>query len=128
MRTVGQMRKSTIAGWLVVILPSVLEGQTAPAAPAAQPPNAHYWVYVGAESADLVHRIRFGPEGAVVEKTIQIGELAAEMEGPHGLAISKDGKYLHMTTGHGFPDGKYWRYELGPDTLVGPGIFLGNFP
>jgi 6-phosphogluconolactonase (cycloisomerase 2 family) len=50
------------------------------------------------------------------------------MEGPHGLAISRDGKYLHMTTGHGFPDGKYWRYELGPDTLVGPGTLLGNFP
>ena len=24
-----------------------------------------------------------------------------------------------MTTGHGSPDGKYWQYELGPDTLVG---------
>jgi hypothetical protein len=69
-------------------------------------------VYVGAESADLLHRIRFGPEGTVVEKTIGVGELAAEMEGPHGLAISRDGQYLHLTTGHGFPDGKYWRYHL----------------
>jgi DNA-binding beta-propeller fold protein YncE len=92
------------------------------------PPKARYWVYVGAESADLIHRIQFGPDGAKVEKTILVGELAAEMEGPHGLAISKDGKYLHLTTGHGFPDGKYWRYLLGPDTLVGPGILLGNFP
>src|SRR5215207_5770194 len=25
-------------------------------------PKATYWVYVGAESADLIHRIRFGPE------------------------------------------------------------------
>jgi hypothetical protein len=54
--------------------------------------------------------------------------LAAETEGPHGLQISRDGKYLHMTTGHGTPDGKYWKYELGPDTLVGQPIFLGNFP
>ncbi len=102
---------------------------TAPAtAPAAAKPTADYWAYVGAESADKIYRIRFGPAGTVVEKTIAIGELAAEMEGPHGLAISRDGKYLHMTTGHGFPDGKYWRYELGPDTLVGPGVLLGNFP
>jgi DNA-binding beta-propeller fold protein YncE len=50
------------------------------------------------------------------------------MEGPHGLAISRDGQYLHLTTGHGFPDGKYWRYHLGPDTLMGPGTLLGNFP
>lgn len=94
----------------------------------AAPPASNYWVYVGAESADLIHRIRFGPDGAVVEKTTKVGELPAEMEGPHGLAISSDGKYLHMTTGHGFPDGKYWKYELGPDTLVAPGIVLGMFP
>jgi DNA-binding beta-propeller fold protein YncE len=92
------------------------------------PPTSNYWVYVGAESADLIHRIRFGPAGLEVERTIRVGELPAEMEGPHGLQISRDGKYLHMTTGHGFPDGKYWRYELGPDTLVGPGVLLGNFP
>jgi DNA-binding beta-propeller fold protein YncE len=98
------------------------------AAAAAEPPVSNYWVYVGAESADLIHRIRFGPGGAVVEKTIPIGEFAAEMEGPHGLTISRDGKYLFMTTGHGFPDGKLWKYALGPDTLVGPGILLGNFP
>ena len=91
-------------------------------------PTSNYWVYVGAESADLIHRIRFGPGGAVLEKTISVGESAHELEGPHGLQISRDGKYLHMTTGHGAPDGKYWRYELGPDTLVGPGIFLGYFP
>jgi DNA-binding beta-propeller fold protein YncE len=50
------------------------------------------------------------------------------MEGPHGLQISRDGRYLHLTTGHGSPDGKYWRYALGADTLAGPGIFLGYFP
>lgn len=92
------------------------------------PPTATYWVYVGAESADRIHRVRFGPGGAVVEKTILIGELASEMEGPHGLQISQDGKWLYMTTGHGTPDGKLWKYDLGPDTLVGPGIFLGKFP
>jgi DNA-binding beta-propeller fold protein YncE len=98
-----------------------------PAARAAKPTH-NYWVYVGAESADLVHRIRFGPDGIEVEKTFPVGESPVEMEGPHGLQISRDGKYLHMTTGHGSPDGKYWRYVLGPDTLAGPGIFLGYFP
>ncbi|MGQ0537316.1 MAG: YncE family protein, partial [Gemmatimonadaceae bacterium] len=47
---------------------------------------------------------------------------------PHGLQISRDGKYLHMTTGHGLPDGMYWKFALGPDTLVGEPIHLGNFP
>lgn len=118
----AQLRKLALAAaGLAALLPGTAGAQAAR-------PAANYWIYVGAESADLIHRIRFGPAGAAVEKTIGIGELAAEMEGPHGLAISKDGKYLHMTTGHGFPDGKYWRYELGPDTLVGPGTLLGNFP
>jgi DNA-binding beta-propeller fold protein YncE len=97
-------------------------------AQAVEKPAANYWVWVGAESADRIHRIRFGPDGAAVDRTIEVGEIPTEMEGPHGLAISPDGRYLHMTTGHGVPDGKYWRYELGPDTLVGPGIFLGMFP
>lgn len=99
-----------------------------PAARVASPPTATYWVYVGAESADRIYRVRFGPAGAAVEKTIGIGELAAEMEGPHGLQISPDGKWLFMTTGHGSPDGKLWKYDLGPDTLVSAGISLGKFP
>ena len=108
-------------------LPAVARAQAA-GAPKVEPPTSTYWAYVGAESADLIHRIRYGPAGAALEKTIPVGEFAAEMEGPHGLVISRDGKYLYMTTGHGFPDGKYWKYELGPDTLVGKGTLLGNFP
>jgi len=100
--------------------------QQPPAAPPRTP--ATYWIYVGAESADLVHRLRFGADGLVVEKTFPVGESAVELEGPHGLQISRDGQWLHLTTGHGSPDGKYWRYALGPDTLAGPGIFLGFFP
>jgi DNA-binding beta-propeller fold protein YncE len=100
----------------------------APTVPQAKPPTAIYWAYVGAESADLIHRIRFGPEGASVEKTIPVGELAAEMEGPHGLQVSRDGKWLYMTTGHGLPDGKFWKFETGVDTVVGPPIPLGFFP
>ncbi len=118
----------TIAAGVLQLYPSAASAQAAPPARPASPPTQNYWVYVGAESADLMHRVRFGPQGTVVEKTTVVGELAAEMEGPHGLVISRDGKYLHMTTGHGFPDGKYWKYELGPDTLIGRGTQLGNFP
>jgi YVTN family beta-propeller protein len=111
-----------VAAMCVSAAPASIDGQ----APSA--PTHTYWVYVGAESADLIHRIRFGPGGATVERTVIVGESAHEMEGPHGLQISRDGKYLHMTTGHGAPDGKYWKFELGPDTLVAPGIHLGFFP
>jgi DNA-binding beta-propeller fold protein YncE len=130
MLLVSTARKAIALSAAGMSLAAPLAGQAAStsASSVAQPPTANYWVYVGAESADLIHRIRFGPQGTVVEKTIPIGELAAEMEGPHGLVISRDGKHLFMTTGHGFPDGKLWKYELGPDTLVAPGTLLGNFP
>ncbi|HQR17349.1 MAG TPA: hypothetical protein PK948_03205 [Gemmatimonadales bacterium] len=108
--------------------PAVAQQAAPRPAPNYAAPASTYWVYVGAESADLIQRVRFGPEGAVVEKTIAVGQSPVEMEGPHGLQISRDGKWLHMTTGHGSPDGKYWRYALGPDTLASPGLFLGYFP
>lgn len=125
------LRRNRPKGWFLAATAAFLGAATVPLAAGGQqppPPAATYWVYVGAESADELLRIRFGPEGAKVEKVIAVGELAAEMEGPHGLQVSRDGRFLHLTTGHGFPDGKYWVYELGPDTLVGPGLLLGNFP
>ena len=104
------------------------QGAVAVAPTAPERPTNNYWTYVGAESADKLYRLKFGPAGFAVESSFDIGELATEMEGPHGLQISRDGKFLYMTTGHGFPDGKLWKYALGPDTLVGPGLLLGNFP
>jgi DNA-binding beta-propeller fold protein YncE len=124
-----QLRRTALLTALVTT--SGLAQQTPRAAappPASVPPTATYWIYVGAESADRIHRVRFDRTGATVEKTTLIGESATEMEGPHGLQISPDAKWLFMTTGHGTPDGKLWKYALGPDTLVGPGILLGKFP
>ncbi|HYN10009.1 MAG TPA: hypothetical protein VES67_21675 [Vicinamibacterales bacterium] len=116
-----------LAATLTLVAP--VRADQAQPKPAPKPART-YWAYVGAESADFIHRIRFGPQGTVVERTTLIGELPNEMEGPHGLVISPDGKYLYMTTGHGRPDGKLWKYALGADadTLVGQGISLGFFP
>lgn len=135
------VRRNLKKGWYALIAGLLLAGAapfasleaqgpqgSATSAPRPAAPTATYYVYAGAESADKIYRIRFGPGGTAVEREIVIGEMDAEMEGPHGLAISADGKYLHMTTGHGFPDGKYWMYVLGPDTLAGPGLLLGAFP
>ena len=124
----ARRKRTTSALAVALTLVSLASVSTLGAQASPPKPASNYWVYVGAESADLIQRIRFGPDGATVEKTTVVGESATEMEGPHGLQISPDGRYLHMTTGHGSPDGKYWRYALGPDTLAGPGIFLGLFP
>lgn len=102
--------------------PSPVEGQSDRA------PAADYWVYVGAESADRIHRIRFGPGGIEIERTTSIGIFPTVTEGPHGLVVSPDGTHLYMTTGHGSPDGMLWKFEVGPDTLVADPIPLGRFP
>lgn len=117
------LRSLTLCAWTIAVSPGIDEPATA-----QEPPRADYYVYVGAESEDLLHRIRFGPGGAVVDRTIQVGETAVETEGPHGLNISPDRRFLFMTTGHGVPDGKLWKFHAGPDTLVSDPILLGYFP
>ena len=67
--------------------PAPRQGATAPAPEraVAAAADATYWVYVGAESADLVHRVRFGPGGATVERTMPVGESAVvvAVSAPH---------------------------------------------
>lgn len=105
-------------------------GSAAPAAAAAAggASDAAYYVYVGAESADLIHRIKLDASGVSVDRTTPVGEISVETEGPHGLNVSPDGEHLYMTTAHGVPDGKLWKFHAGPDTLVAAPILLGNFP
>ncbi len=100
-------------------------------------PTAVYRVYVGAESADLLHRIRFGPEGGEVEASIPVSdlyrqspvpELFTESEAPHGVAVDPDREAVYMTTGHGLPDGKLWKVEAGTGRLLGGPLDLGRFP
>jgi len=100
----------------------------APAPAGADGVRGAYYVYVGAESADLIHRIRLDSAGVAVDRTIPVGEMAVENEGPHGLNVSPDGSFLYMTTAHGVPDGKLWKFDADADTLVAEPILLGNFP
>jgi len=103
--------------------------QTAVAVPVGGSVNgATYYVYVGAESADLIHRGKPAADGVSIDQTTPVGEMAVENEGPHGLNVSPDGEFLYMTTAHGVPDGKLWKFDAGPDTLVSRPILLGNFP
>ncbi len=115
---------------VVLTITGCAAGSGTPLTPALQETGADavYYIYVGAESADLLHRIRFGPTGMDLDQTTPVGEMAVETEGPHGLNVSPDGDHLYMTTAHGVPDGKFWTFHAGPDTLVAPPNLLGNFP
>ncbi|HEX5829478.1 MAG TPA: YncE family protein [Gemmatimonadaceae bacterium] len=91
------------------------------------PPERDYYVYVASESADRVTLVRFGPGGGMVEREIDIGINPVDPDGPHGLGVSPDGKWVYVTTGHGVPYGYLWKLEAATGASRGM-VMLGEFP
>ncbi|MEM6361525.1 MAG: YncE family protein [Bacteroidota bacterium] len=87
----------------------------------------NYYVYVTAESEDEVALIKFDGKDAVVEKTIPVGVWPAEIEGPHGINVSPDGKYWYLSLAHGNPYGTLYKYSTETNEVVGK-VELGLFP
>ena len=94
---------------------------------ATEPPAQDYLALVASESVDQIAVVRFGPAGIRVERTSTTGIMPADVDGPHGVAVSPDGKYYYVSTAHGAPFGYLWKYSLPNDSLVGR-VMLGNFP
>lgn len=90
-------------------------------------PEREYRVFVGSEATDRIFLIVFGPDGARVEREFEVGVLPTEADGPHGLAVSPDGHFLYVTTGHGRPWGNLWKID--PETGRSLSrVELGSFP
>ena len=101
----------------------------APAVLSAQPtpPTRDYLVLVASESVDRVALVRFGPNGAKVEKERYVGWSPTEVAGPHGLAVSPDKKHYFVSTAHGTPFGRLTKYNAATNAAEG-NVMLGNFP
>lgn len=87
----------------------------------------NYYVYVTAESEDEVSLIKFDGKEATIEKTIQVGVWPAEIEGPHGINVSPDGKYWYLSLAHGNPYGTLYKYSTETNEVVDT-VMLGLFP
>lgn len=87
----------------------------------------NYYIYVTAESEDEVALIKFDGKEAVVEETIPVGVWPAEIEGPHGINVSPDGKYWYLSLAHGNPYGTLYKYSTETNEVVGK-VELGLFP
>ncbi len=86
-----------------------------------------YYVYVASEAADKIAAVRFGPAGAVLDHELTTGIMPVDIDGPHGLSVSRDKKYYYVSIAHGQPFGALWKYSASDDKLVGR-VSLGMFP
>jgi DNA-binding beta-propeller fold protein YncE len=99
----------------------------APSQSTERRPAATYFVFVASEGNDRIALVSYGPNGARVEREHRIGLNPTELLGPHGIALSPDGRYYYVTTAHGTPFGALWKYTVDRDSLVGK-VQLGAFP
>jgi YVTN family beta-propeller protein len=106
--------------WLAIFL-------TAPHTFAQTKPDRDYLVYVLSEGADAISLIRFGPAGARVEREIPTGDMPTDIDGPHGIAVSRDKQFYYVSLGHGRPFGSVWKYATKDDRVLGK-TTLGFFP
>ena len=104
----------------------IATGRSAPTQAPARP-DADYLVYVASEATDKVAVVRFGPAGGRVEREVLVGMLPMDVDGPHGLAVSPDGKFWYASTAHGTPYGHLAKYTTAGDEFVGR-VMLGDFP
>ncbi len=112
-------------GILILVLVALLT-LVAPTPGAAAPDNTYY-LYVAAESDDIVEKIAFGPDGFRLVRSIPVGIWPTETEGPHGMSISPDGRYWYVTIAHGNPFGMLFKYDTETDEYIGD-VTLGLFP
>lgn len=91
------------------------------------PPEMDYYVFAASEGNDQIALIRFGPSGIRVDRTTTTGIMPSDIDGPHGVALSPDGRFYYVTTAHGTPFGFLWKYATANDSLAGR-VMLGNFP
>ena len=100
---------------------------TAGGANRVEGPTQDYLLFTVAESADQLALVRFGPGGARIERQHKVGMMPTEINGPHGVAVSPDGKFYYISIAHGTPYGTFWKYSTASDSMAGR-VTLGNFP
>lgn len=91
------------------------------------PPTQDYLLFTVAESADQAALVRFGPGGIRIEREHKVGMMPTEINGPHGIAVSPDGRFYYISIAHGTPYGTFWKFRTADDQVVGR-TTLGLFP
>lgn len=91
-------------------------GAAQASAPVSQNPVR---LYVVSESGDIVTRLIWDGAALKVTKTVPVGVMPSDIDGPHNVAVSPDGKFYYVSIAHGTPYGTLWKMAVDGDTLAG---------
>lgn len=111
---------------IALVFSATFFGAVSPAV-AQSKPDKDYLVYVLSEAADKISLIRFGPGGARVDHEVPTGDMPIDIDGPHGIAVSRDKQFYYVSLAHGRPFGSVWKYSAKDDRVLGQ-TTLGFFP
>lgn len=102
------MSRDLIAAALLLASPAV-----------AQTADPGYRVGVVSESGDVATWLKPVGTGLSVDRVVQVGIMPTDIDGPHNIAVSPDGRSYYITVAHGTPFGSLWKLAVAGDSLVG---------
>lgn len=90
----------------------------AAALPAQAPPGG-YRVGVVSESGDIVSWFDVVGATLVRQRTVPVGIMPADIDGPHNIFVAPDRKSYFISIAHGTPFGSLWRLDATTDAVLG---------
>lgn len=81
--------------------------------------QSRYRLYVVSESGDIVTQLGWDGTALTTLKTVPVGIMPSDIDGPHNVTVSPDGRYYYVTIAHGQPYGSLWKMAVDGDTLIG---------
>jgi YVTN family beta-propeller protein len=85
----------------------------------AQSGDDGYRVGVVSESGDIVTWLKPNGTGLTVDRVVPVGIMPSDIDGPHNITGSPDGKSYYVTIAHGTPYGSLWKLNYVGDSLLG---------
>jgi YVTN family beta-propeller protein len=80
---------------------------------------SEYWVVVVSESGDIATWLAPTGQGLVRDRVVPIGVMPSDIDGPHNITVSPDGRSYYITVAHGTPFGSLWKMDVTTDSLLG---------
>ena len=71
------------------------------------------------ESGDIATWLKPVGNGLVVDRVVPVGIMPSDIDGPHNITVSPDGKSYYVTIAHGTPFGSLWKMDVASDSLLG---------